>query len=97
MAQYEPPAPPICLRGALESCSGAYDERMTAVDSNYVGRFDQKLAAQRSAAISPTEQQQLESQLPQARPGPAAGHTPAGAVYRSWRPVAMRNRAYTAL
>ena len=23
VAEYEPPAPPICLRGALESCIGA--------------------------------------------------------------------------
>jgi hypothetical protein len=25
VAEYEPPAPPICLRGALKSCLGAYD------------------------------------------------------------------------
>jgi len=25
VAEYEPPAPPICLRGALESCLGVYD------------------------------------------------------------------------
>ena len=44
VAEYEPPAPPICLRGALDSFLARY---MTTVDSNYVGRFDQKLAAQR--------------------------------------------------
>ena len=38
---------------------------MTTVDSNSVGRFNQKLAVQRSTAISLTEQ--LESQLPQAQ------------------------------
>jgi hypothetical protein len=43
-AEYEPPPPPICLIGALESCLGVYDH---TVDSNSVGRFDQKLAAQR--------------------------------------------------
>jgi hypothetical protein len=25
VAEYEPPAPPICLIGALESCLGVYD------------------------------------------------------------------------
>ena len=25
VAEYEPPAPPICLRGALETCLGEYD------------------------------------------------------------------------
>jgi hypothetical protein len=25
VAEYEPPAPPICLRGALKSCLGVYD------------------------------------------------------------------------
>ena len=43
VAEYEPPAPHICLIGALESCLGY----MTTVDSKSVGRFDQKLAVQR--------------------------------------------------
>jgi hypothetical protein len=37
---------------------------MTTVDSNSVGRFDQKLAAQR---LFPSLRQQLKSQLPQAQ------------------------------
>jgi hypothetical protein len=40
VAECEPPAPPICPRGVLWSY-------MTTADSNSVGRFDQKLAAQR--------------------------------------------------
>jgi hypothetical protein len=59
MAQYEPPAPHICLRGALESCFGVYD----------CGEFDfcwsLRSKISRSAAISLTEQ--LKSQLPQAQ------------------------------
>jgi hypothetical protein len=52
---------------------------MTTVGSNSVGRFDQKLAAQR---LFPSLIEQLESQLaPQAQK--PAGHTPDGAVYRS--------------
>jgi hypothetical protein len=56
-AEYEPPTPPICLRGALESCLRAYDN----------GRFDFRWSIRskisRSTAIFLTEQ--LKSQLPQ--------------------------------
>jgi hypothetical protein len=61
MAQYEPPAPPICLRGALKGCLGVHDLR---VDSHPVGRFDQKLAVQR---LFPLTEQLKKSQLPQAQ------------------------------
>jgi hypothetical protein len=66
---------------------------MTAVDSIAYIYICWSLGSKisRSAAISLTEQ--LKSQLPQAQ---ELGHTPAGAVYRSWRPVlTMRIRAYS--
>ena len=70
MAQYEPPAPPICLRGALKSCLGVYDY------GGFEICWSLRSKMSRSTAISFT--QQLKSQL---APGPAAGHAPALVPY----------------
>jgi hypothetical protein len=55
MAQYKPPAPPICLRGALKSCLGVYDYGYF----EFCWSLRSKIS--RSTAVSLTEQ--LESQL----------------------------------
>jgi hypothetical protein len=70
----------ICLRGVLESCLGIYDYR------GFGFCWSLRSIISRSAAISLTEQ--LKSQLAASGPatggpGPAAGHTPVRAVYRS--------------
>jgi hypothetical protein len=86
MAQYWPPAHPICLRGALGGYLGVYD---------YGGfGFCWSLRSKncRSTAISLTGL--LKSHVPAAS-GPAAGHAPARAVHRPWPPLVMWKRAYS--
>jgi hypothetical protein len=88
MAQYGPPAPPICPRDALQSCLGVYDYR----GFDFCWSLRPKIS--RSTAISLTGL--LKSQLRQVQAAQQLDmRPPARAVYRSWQPLVMWKRAYS--